>query len=284
MIVTTEPLDAREWTLATAATRRVALVPTMGALHEGHLALVRRGLEIADEVAVSIFVNPTQFGAAEDLSCYPRPIQEDLAALRAAGVAMVFHPPQQAIYPPGFSTFVDPPEVAASWEGSIRPGHFRGVCTVVLKLFQIIPASVAVFGQKDYQQSLVVAAMVRDLEIPISLDIVQTVREPDGMAMSSRNRYLDPGQRTRALRLSQALAAAQHQFQCGQRECVHLQAAMLDVLAAGQPDGVEGVDYAVVVDPQSLEPLTRIEGRAIALVAARIGPTRLIDNQILTSP
>ncbi|MGV3486502.1 MAG: pantoate--beta-alanine ligase [Planctomycetaceae bacterium] len=281
MIVTAEPLDAREWTVATSVTKRVALVPTMGALHEGHLSLVRRGMEIADEVAVSIFVNPTQFGPAEDLSQYPRPLEEDLAALRAAGVAMVFTPTSDAIYPPGFSTYIEPPAVSATLEGLIRPGHFRGVCTVVLKLFQIIPATFAVFGQKDYQQSLVVSAMVRDLEVPISLDIVETVREPDGLAMSSRNRYLDANQRSRSLRLSQALTAAKELFRGGERQCIRLEAAMLDALRFGQPDGVDKVDYAVVVEADSLQPITEIEDRAVALVAARIGKTRLIDNVVL---
>ncbi len=281
MIVTDDPVAARQWTVQTSATRRVAIVPTMGALHDGHLSLVRRADAIADEVVVTIFVNPTQFSPTEDLTRYPRPIADDLNALREAGVAMVFHPTGDAIYPAGFSTYIEPPTVATSLEGVMRPGHFRGVCTVVLKLFQIIPAAVAVFGQKDYQQSLVIAAMVKDLNLPIEIEIVETVRESDGLAMSSRNRYLSIEQRTAALRLSQSLTAAKSLFSQGVRQRARLEAAMIEALKVGQPNGVDQLDYAVVVHPQTLHPLTTLEDQAIALIAARVGSTRLIDNLAL---
>ena len=281
MIVTTDARAAREWTMRVGASRRIALVPTMGALHEGHLSLVRRAHELADEVAVSIFVNPTQFTPTEDLTRYPKPIEDDLAALRHEGVAMVFNPAVDTIYPSGFSTFIDPPKVALPLDGIIRPGHFRGVCTVVMKLFQIIPASVAVFGQKDYQQSLVVAAMVQDLNVPILLVVAETVREPDGLAMSSRNRYLSVDERARAICLSRALNAARASFDSGERNVAMIESAMMRELRVGKSDGVDQVDYAVVRDHETLEPLETIRDSAVALVAARIGATRLIDNVIL---
>jgi pantoate--beta-alanine ligase len=253
----------------------------MGALHDGHLTLVRRARQLADHVAVSIFVNPTQFAPTEDLNKYPRPIDADLAALRHEGVSMVFTPSNEAIYPPGFSTYVQPPRVAEELEGQIRPGHFRGVCTVVLKLFQIIPASVAVFGQKDFQQALVITNMVNDLCIPITIDVVPTVREPDGLAMSSRNRYLSSEERTRALCLSKALGEAKRLFDQGERWAAALQAAMMAELKPGQPHGVDTVDYAVIADRKHLGQFARVPDSAVALVAARIGTTRLIDNRLL---
>jgi pantoate--beta-alanine ligase len=285
MLVTTTPREAREWTSRISSSRRVAVVPTMGALHEGHLSLVRHAKQFADDVAVTIFVNPTQFAPHEDLARYPRPIEDDLAALRGEGVSMVYHPTVDAIYPRGFSTFIEPPAVAHPLEGVIRPGHYRGVCTVVMKLFQAIPAAVAVFGHKDYQQSLVVKAMVRDLDLPIEIEVAPTVREPDGLAMSSRNRYLSVGERSRALVLSKALQAAHHAFHGGQCDPWTIEQAMLGVLKLGEHDGVDQLDYAVVVDRESLAPLTRDNLQngtpAIALVAARVGATRLIDNLIL---
>ena len=281
MIVTLEARAVREWTVRVGATRRIALVPTMGALHEGHLSLVRRARELADEVVVSIFVNPTQFAPTEDLARYPKPIEDDLAALRDEGVAMVFNPSVETIYPNGFSTFIDPPKVASPLDGIIRPGHFRGVCTVVLKLFQIIPASIAVFGQKDYQQSLVVAAMIKDLNVPITLVVAATVREPDGLAMSSRNRYLSQDERARALCISRALNAARRLFDLGERNVATIEATMLHELRVGKSDGVDSVDYAVITDHETLQSLESITNSAVALVAARIGTTRLIDNMII---
>jgi pantoate--beta-alanine ligase len=281
MIVLADPRAAREWTLQTVSTRRLAVVPTMGALHDGHLSLVRRAKEIADQVAVTIFVNPTQFAPTEDLARYPRPLSDDLDALRSEGVSMVFNPTNESIYPKGFSTYVEPPEVAYALEGTIRPGHFRGVCTIVLKLFQIIPAHTAVFGQKDYQQSCMIAAMVRDLNLPIQLDIAPTVREPDGLAMSSRNRYLDPIQRQRAVKISQALRSVEEEWQSGERNVGRLQEIMIETLRVNSPDGIDRLDYAVIVDPESLQPLETIETTAVALIAGHLGATRLIDNMIL---
>lgn len=281
MIVTVDAFAARQWTERVGSTRRIAFVPTMGALHEGHLSLVRRARELADDVVVSVFVNPTQFAPTEDLARYPKPIEADLAALRQEGVAMVFNPSAETIYPSGFSTYVEPPKVAAPLDGVIRPGHFRGVCTVVLKLFQIVPASIAVFGQKDFQQSLVVKAMVRDLNIPISIVIAETVRETDGLAMSSRNRYLSAAERARALCLSRSLREARVSFDSGERSVAAIEAAMLHELRIGEADGVDSVDYAVVADGESLERSEMIGDSAVALVAARIGTTRLIDNVIL---
>jgi len=275
------PGDARQWTVATTADGRVALVPTMGALHDGHFSLIRRAKEIAGHVAVSIFVNPAQFAPLEDLARYPRPIEDDLAALRREGVAMVYLPASEIVYPPGFSTYVEPPAVAAPLEGVLRPGHFRGVCTVVLKLFQTIPAHVAVFGQKDYQQARVIVAMVRDLDVDIEIDVAPTVREPGGLAMSSRNRYLDANQRDVALCLARALTVCNVYFSSGTDDVNILEAAMRYELGVDRPDGVDTVDYAVVVDGQTLLPVTRATAGCVALIAARVGTTRLIDNHIL---
>jgi pantoate--beta-alanine ligase len=281
MIVTADPQAAHDWTIVNSRIGRVAFVPTMGALHEGHLALVQRAKELADTVAVSIFVNPTQFAPTEDLARYPRPLDADLSALRAAGTGLVFTPGNEQIYPPGFSTFIEPPSVAQSLEGELRPGHFRGVCTVVLKLFNIIPAAVAVFGQKDFQQSLVVGALVRDLALPIEIEIAPTVREPDGLAMSSRNRYLTPEQRLVALCLSKALRAVQSSFAKGERRTDILNAVMQKELHAGEPGGVDRVDYAVVADRYNLEQSDLATNQSVALIAARVGTTRLIDNMLL---
>lgn len=281
MRVTSDPCEARQWTVENSPRRRVALVPTMGALHEGHLSLVRRAKQVADEVVVSIFVNPTQFAPHEDLARYPRPIDDDVAALRSEGVAMVYNPAVAAIYPPGFSTYVEPPSVAEPLEGILRPGHFRGVCTIVLKLFQTIPAAVAVFGQKDYQQSLVVSAMVRDLDVPISIEVAETVRERDGLAMSSRNRYLTSEQRTRALCLSQALKACRELYQSQEYDVAGLESTMKSVLRPRDQDGVDEIDYAVVVDRRTLQPTRTAEFNAVALIAVRVGTTRLIDNMLL---
>ena len=193
----------------------VGLVPTMGALHDGHLSLVRAARRECDYVAVSIFVNPTQFSPSEDLQQYPRTLPEDLEALSQCDVDLVFHPHNEEIYPPDFTTFVMPPKVAEDLEGKCRPGHFRGVATVVLQLFQILPSDIAFFGCKDYQQCLVVRDMARDLHLSTEVRPCPTVREPDGLAMSSRNRYLSAGERENALAISRALDRAQACFQSG---------------------------------------------------------------------
>lgn len=280
MKIVTCVADAQRWTIDQRSVgNRVGLVPTMGALHAGHVSLARRSVERCDRTAATIFVNPTQFAPTEDLDKYPRTLDDDFEKLAAAGVDLVFVPQPAEIYPDGFSTYVSPPVVAGTLEGASRPDHFRGVTTVVLKLFNIIPATHAFFGQKDYQQAAVISAMCRDLNVPIRLEICPIVRDPDGMAMSSRNRYLTDDQRQRALGLNAALRAAEQKFQQGQTDAPSLQAVMLGALTAAAVDEIE---YAVVVDAVDLTPLGKVDRPAVALVAARVGTTRLIDNQLLT--
>ncbi|MEI5583883.1 MULTISPECIES: pantoate--beta-alanine ligase [unclassified Agromyces] len=258
--------------------RRVALVPTMGALHDGHLALVRRAREVADVVVVSIFVNPLQFGAGEDLDRYPRTLEADLAALGAHGVELVFAPSPGEMYPDGeVDTRVTAGRIGTLYEGASRPGHFDGMLTVVAKLFNIVRPDRAVFGQKDAQQVFLVRRMVRDLDVPLAIEVVPTVREPDGLAMSSRNRYLAADQRRAALLLSESLAAAEAASAEGIGEVLAEAAA-----AFGDHDGVE-LDYLVVVDPETFLPVGGdARGEAIVLVAARVGSTRLIDNAVIS--
>lgn len=260
---------------------RVGLVPTMGALHEGHLTLAKRSKSECDHSVVTIFVNPTQFGPNEDLSRYPRTLEADLAGLRDMQVDMVFTPTPEMLYPAGFSTYVEPPASAIPLEGQCRPGHFRGVTTVVMKLFQILPATIAYFGQKDYQQLTVIKRMVEDLNVPIRVEGCPTVRENDGLAMSSRNRYLDSEQRQRALSLWQALQAARQLYEDGERSVHTLEQTMARELAQR---GAEKIDYARVVDSQTLETIETIDDDAVALIACFVGKTRLIDNLVLSRP
>ncbi|QDS90412.1 Pantoate-beta-alanine ligase [Rosistilla ulvae] len=272
--------EAQRWTLDQRAVgNRVGLVPTMGALHAGHISLAQRSHTICDRTAATIFVNPTQFAPSEDLDKYPRTLDADLEKLEAAGVDLVFTPEPNEVYPPGFSTYVSPPAVGGTLEGASRPDHFRGVTTVVMKLFNIVPATHAFFGQKDYQQAAVISAMCRDMNVPIQLEICPIVREPDGLAMSSRNRYLSDDQRQRALGLSRALKAAEQQFRSGETDGPQLEQTMLDALAEAKVDTIE---YAVIADAITLEPLPTIDRPAVALIAARVGATRLIDNTLLT--
>jgi pantoate--beta-alanine ligase len=258
--------------------RRIGLVPTMGALHEGHLSLVRAARHRADVVVATIFVNPAQFGPKEDFGKYPRTLEADVQALSAAHCDLVLLPSADDIYPPGFSTYVDPPAVAQPLEGVCRPGHFRGVATVVLKLFNLIPADFACFGQKDYQQLLVIRRMVQDLDLPIEIVACPTVREPDGLAMSSRNRYLSPAERQQALALSRALQQASESVAAGERSAAVIIAQMQQVL---QGAGITRIDYVAVRDPDTLAEKSHIDGPAIALIAAYVGNTRLIDNRLL---
>jgi len=260
------------------AGRRIGLVPTMGALHEGHLSLVRAARERADVVVATIFVNPTQFGPSEDLGKYPRTLEADLRALANNGCDWVFVPQPSEMYPQGFSTFVEPPSVASPLEGVCRPGHFRGVATVVLKLLEIVPADVACFGQKDYQQALVIRRMAEDLNLPVEIVTCPIVREPDGLAMSSRNRYLSPGERGQGLALSRALKEADRLVRAGERSARAIEAVMRNILA---DSGIDRIDYATVADAETLSEIARIDGRAVALIACYVGATRLIDNQIL---
>ena len=258
--------------------QRIGLVPTMGALHAGHLSLVQAARERSDVVVATIFVNPTQFGPREDFGKYPRTLEADLQALAEAGCDWVLVPQQGDMYPPGFSTYVEPPAVAQPLEGQRRPGHFRGVATVVLKLFEIVPADVACFGQKDYQQALVIRRMTQDLNLPIEIVTCPTVREPDGLALSSRNRYLSPAERQQALALSRALHEAVQMVQAGERSASSVNSEMRNILTAA---GIEMIDYATVADAESLAELSVIDGPAVALIACHVGTTRLIDNQLL---
>jgi pantoate--beta-alanine ligase len=253
----------------------VALVPTMGALHDGHLALVRRAREIADVVVVSIFVNPLQFGPGEDLDRYPRDLDADVAALSRLGVDLVFAPDADEMYPRGAAdgTTVHAGPIGGRYEGASRPGHFDGMLTVVAKLFGIALPDVALFGQKDAQQVFLVSRMVADLDLPVRIETVPTVREPDGLARSSRNRYLDAEQRRSALLLVESLRAADAAASQGPSELL-----AEGVAAFGDHDGVS-LDYFVVVDPDTFLPVAEeFRGRALVLVAARVGTTRLIDN------
>ncbi|MBN1557063.1 MAG: pantoate--beta-alanine ligase [Lentisphaerae bacterium] len=255
--------------------RRTGLVPTMGYLHEGHLSLVRLAREHGDRVVVSIFVNPAQFGPAEDLDRYPRDLERDLALCREEGVDTVFAPSAEAMYAPDASVWVEETALSRGLCGAGRPGHFRGVATVVAKLFHIVQPDVAVFGRKDYQQARVIERMVRDLNWPVRILLGPIVREADGLAMSSRNAYLSAEERVRARRLYVALREAERLAGAGTREAAALRTRMREVLEAG--GGVD-VEYAEVVDARTLEPVERVAGPAVALVAARVGATRLIDN------
>lgn len=253
----------------------VGLVPTMGALHAGHLSLVEASTNQCDVTIVTIFVNPAQFGPNEDLSRYPQRFQEDLAALSEYPVEIVFAPTQKEMYPPDFSTYVDPPQVAQALEGRFRPNHFQGVATIVLKLFHLIPADISFFGQKDYQQSLVIRHMIRDLDLPMRVVVCPTVRDGDGLAMSSRNSYLSPDERKQALALSQSLKwAAQHAAD-GERRSAVLMSGMRHLF---EEYGVTEIDYIALVDPDTLQEVDRVQGTTLAAVAAHIGETRLIDN------
>lgn len=256
----------------------LALVPTMGALHEGHAALIRRARKLAGpggSVAVSIFVNPTQFGPKEDLAMYPRPFASDAALCRRLGVDAIFHPKVSEIYPVDFSTSVDERAVSEALCGKSRPGHFSGVCTVVLKLFSILQPDVAVFGLKDYQQCRVIARMVRDLDLPVRLAFHPTVRERDGLAMSSRNIHLSPEEREQAPVLRRALLAARDAFRHGLTSAPRLRTIIKDAIRRAH---LARVDYVEVVDGTSLAPVRIAKRGDTIAVAVFFGATRLIDN------
>jgi pantoate--beta-alanine ligase len=250
----------------------------MGALHAGHVSLVEQAKLQCDIVAATIFVNPTQFGPKEDFGKYPRTLESDLEKLDSVGCDIVFVPSPEQVYAPEHSTYVEPPKVANRWEGEIRPGHFRGVTTVVLKLFMMVPAQVAFFGRKDYQQVAVIRAMVEDLNLPIQIVTCDTIRESDGLAMSSRNRYLNDSERSRALSLSRALKAANAMVEAGCRNVADIENEMTKMLLDAP---VDSIDYARIVDGDTLEPLVQVTSNAVAIIAARLGTTRLIDNCIL---
>ncbi len=258
--------------------KTIGLVPTMGALHEGHFSLVRQSASQCDVTVATIFVNPSQFGPKEDLTRYPRTLDNDLAGLMKAGAGVAFVPESSDIYADGHSTWIEPPSVARPLEGEFRPGHYRGVATVVLKLFNLIPATVAYFGQKDYQQLQVIRRMVEDLNIPIRIEACPTVREADGLAMSSRNRYLSSTERETATCLSKALQRVAELVESGEIDIAVLESAMQSILLEA---GVSMIDYARVVDVDTLETMKSLDSPSVALIAARIGATRLIDNRII---
>jgi len=264
---------------ARARGQRIGLVPTMGALHQGHLALVDAARAGSDVVVMSIFVNPAQFGPGEDLSRYPRDLARDRGLAAGRGVDLLFVPPVEAMYPAGADVRVAPGTVARRWEGEFRPGHFAGVLTIVAKLFHLVEPSRAWFGQKDFQQATLIRQMVRDLDFPLSVDVVRTVREPDGLALSSRNAFLSPADRAQAPGLSRALGAAAAAFASGEHGAAALERVMQGGLAVHP--GVE-VEYIAVADPRTLEPVATADDHTVVLIAARVGSTRLIDNVILS--
>jgi len=273
--LTTIP-DLRSWSTAQrAAARRIALVPTMGYLHEGHLALVDEARRRAESVILSIFVNPLQFGPREDLARYPRDLPRDRGLARSRDVDALFVPPVEVMYPPGSEVRVTAGATAERWEGAARPGHFTGVLTVVAKLFHLIQPDLACFGQKDLQQLTLVRRMVRDLDWPLEIVGVPTVREPDGLALSSRNAYLSADDRKRAVVLSRALQAA-HQAYCeGERRATVLEKQMRKQLLR-EPE--VQVEYIAIAEPQGLQPVSVADTRSVVAIAARVGGTRLIDN------
>ncbi len=258
--------------------KRVGLVPTMGALHDGHLSLVRAARAQCDCVAVSIFVNPLQFGPTEDYGKYPRTFERDRQLLEAEKVDLLFAPAAEQMYPPGATTFVEVAELSGQLDGRSRPGHFRGVTTVVSKLFHIAEPDTAFFGQKDAAQVAVIRRMVRDLNFAVRIVVCPIVREKDGLAMSSRNEYLEPAQRRQALALYRSLMRVQTLADTGERRAAGLVAAGKGVLAE---EPAVRLDYFEVVNPDSLEPVADISGGALVAVAAWVGSTRLIDNLVL---
>lgn len=255
--------------------KRIGVVPTMGALHEGHLSLIRRAASQNDVVIVTVFVNPLQFGPREDYAHYPRTLARDIRLSRAAGADIVFAPSVSALYPKGFQTTVEAGRLAARWEGTSRPGHFRGVATVVTLLIELTRPANAYVGQKDYQQALIVERLVRDLRLSPKLHVLPTVREPDGLAMSSRNAYLIPAQRRQAAVLYRALCVARARIRAGERRAPPILQAMRRLIRRAQD---ARIDYAAIVDAATLEPQRRLRGRVAILLAVWIGPTRLIDN------
>jgi pantoate--beta-alanine ligase len=260
--------------------KSVGYVPTMGALHEGHLALVRAACERCDLVVVSIFVNPTQFGPDEDFERYPRDLEADVALLAAENVELLFVPSTATMYGDGALVTVDPGPLATRWEGEVRPGHFSGVATVVAKLLGVVRPDLAFFGEKDFQQLAIVSRMARDLDLGVRIVGHPTVRDHDGLALSSRNAFLSPREREHALALPGALAAAVDALAAGEASGPELEAIMRGA-AAALGDGAVALDYAAVVDPATLEPLPLVHREARALIAGRVGETRLIDNRAL---
>ena len=263
---------------ARAEERPAGFVPTMGALHEGHMSLVRAAMAECQPVIASIFVNPTQFGPNEDLQKYPRTLEADRKRLEEAGVDYLFAPEAAEMYPQGFRTWVNVEGLSDRLEGRVRPGHFRGVTTVVLKLLSIVQPQKAFFGRKDAQQARLIQQMARDLHLDSEIIVCPIVREPDGLAMSSRNAYLNPDERRAATVLYRALDGARRSIERGERDALRLVAAMREVMRA---EPLAQPDYVELVDAETLEPVTRLRGTCLALLAARIGTVRLIDNLLI---
>jgi pantoate--beta-alanine ligase len=263
-----------------AAGLSVGLVPTMGALHEGHVSLIRASASECDRTVISIYVNPTQFAPGEDLEHYPRRLDEDCRLAERNGVDLAFCPTDREMYAEGHATYVAQEGLSEALEGESRPTHFRGVLTVVCKLFHIVPADRAYFGQKDFQQTVVVRRMVRDLSLPVVIRVMPTVREPDGLAMSSRNTYLNEEERRQAVCLYRALSEAAEMYRSGERDPAAARKAMLGII---ESYSLARTDYVEIVDRETLEPVGELTDRAVAVLAVRIGATRLIDNMPLGS-
>jgi pantoate--beta-alanine ligase len=259
----------------------IGFVPTMGALHEGHRSLIREARLQCDALVVSIFVNPTQFGPREDLTKYPRPISHDRAICRQEGVDVCFEPTVETMYPAGFQTTVTVPGIARRWEGEARPHHFAGVATVVTKLFGMVQPHRALFGQKDFQQSVLVQQLVKDLNLGVDIVVRPTVREQDGLAMSSRNIYLSPDERGRAVVLYKGLQAGAKVITAGETDARIIQSAMTQVILQ---ESTITTDYLAVCDPLTLEPVSFVTLRAVLLGAIRLGSVRLIDNLLVNTP
>ena len=256
----------------------VGLVPTMGYLHEGHLELMRRARERCGIVVASVFVNPTQFGPNEDLARYPRDLERDARLAAEVGVDVIFNPPVEEMYPPGYCTYVDVERITENMCGASRPGHFRGVATVVTKLFNIVRPDAAFFGQKDAQQALVIRRMAADLNMDLEIVTVPTVREPDGLAMSSRNVYLDPEQRRAALVLAGSLERAVEAVRAGERDVLQIRRLVEELIRA---EPLARIDYVEIYSYPGLEPVEQLQGQALLALAVKFGQTRLIDNVIL---
>jgi pantoate--beta-alanine ligase len=278
-----ETIHTLEWMKQVARKARadgeiLGLVPTMGALHEGHLSLVRAAKAQCSRVVVSIFVNPKQFGPKEDLAKYPRQMDADRSLLEALGVDFLFAPTAAEMYPQGFATHVEVEGLSTVLEGRSRPGHFRGVCTVVLKLFEIVQPNFAYFGRKDAQQARIVQQMARDLNLDTELVVCPIVREPDGLAMSSRNAYLKAGERQAATVLHAALSAARAEIEAGERDALRLREVIREKI---QKEPLATLDYAEIVDAETFEPVTRLRRRCLAVMAVFAGTTRLLDNMLI---
>jgi len=261
-----------------AQAKRVGFVPTMGFLHEGHLSLVKECRKAADATVVSIFVNPLQFGPKEDFKEYPRDLERDARLLEAEGVDFLFYPEASKMYPEGFKTMVEVTGLQDKLCGRSRPGHFRGVCTVVLKLFHIVQPDIAFFGQKDAQQALIIQRMVKDLDLDIDIRVLPIVRERDGLALSSRNTYLNAKERQAALILRQSLVEAERMFEAGERRAGVILARMRDLISQ---ELLARIDYVAIVDLEELDPVETIDRDVLVALAVYIGKTRLIDNTVL---